>query len=72
MQMSVRTSQLYTALPDSLSIVTSCLYPDHKKLKAHLHPAPAACSNTIMPPFGAHEVPTTDELEKVVTFIHSL
>ena len=44
----------------------------HEKPLDHNHEARKANPYTIMPPFRAHEVLTADELEKVVTHIHSL
>ncbi len=47
-------------------------FPDREKLKAQIGDPRIANPNTIMPPFGAHEILTADELDKVVTYIHSL
>ncbi len=47
-------------------------FPDRDVLKSQIFDARIKNPNTIMPPFGAHEVLSKDELEKVVTYIHSL
>ena len=53
-------------------IAMKARFPDREKLKEQIHDPRIANPNSIMPPFGAHEVLTADELEKVVTFVHSL
>ncbi|MCB1754903.1 MAG: sulfur oxidation c-type cytochrome SoxX [Gammaproteobacteria bacterium] len=47
-------------------------FPDREKLKSQIYDSRVANPTTIMPPFGAHEILTADELEKVVSYIHSL
>jgi sulfur-oxidizing protein SoxX len=47
-------------------------FPDKNKLRAQISDARTNNPNTIMPPFGAHEILSTAEVDKVVEFIHSL
>jgi len=52
--------------------VMKARFPDRAVLKSQIFDSRIQNPNTIMPPFGAHEILTKDELELVVTFIHSL
>lgn len=47
-------------------------FPDKAKLRAQIWDATAANPNTMMPPFGRHEILTESEIDKVVEFIYSL
>ncbi len=47
-------------------------FPDKSKLRAQIADSRANNPNTIMPPFGAHEILSGSELDKVVEFIHTL
>lgn len=47
-------------------------FPDREKLKEQIFDARKRNANTIMPPFGAHEILTAEELERVVDYIYSL
>ena len=47
-------------------------FPDKAKLKAQIYDSRVGNPNTIMPPFGPHEVLTKSEIDKVVEFIYSL
>lgn len=47
-------------------------FPDRDKLKEQIYDARIANPDTFMPPFGAHEILTEDELEKVIKYIYSL
>ena len=47
-------------------------FPDKSKLRAQITDARTSNPNTIMPPFGAHEILSKSEIDKVVEFIHSL
>lgn len=47
-------------------------FPDKSKLRAQITDARVNNPNTIMPPFGAHEILSSSEIDKVVEFIHSL
>ena len=47
-------------------------FPDREALKSQIYDSREANPETFMPPFGAHEILTESELEKVVTYIHSL
>lgn len=47
-------------------------FPDKTALRAQIWDATAKNPNTMMPPFGRHEILTEAEIDKVVEFIHSL
>ncbi len=47
-------------------------FPDKDKLRAQIADPRMANPNTIMPPFGAHEILSASEVDKVVEFIHTL
>ena len=47
-------------------------YPDKAKLRAQIWDARRANPSTIMPPFGAHNILTEEEIDKVVEYIHTL
>ena len=47
-------------------------FPDKSKLRAQISDARTNNNNTIMPPFGPHEILSASEIDKVVEFIHSL
>ena len=47
-------------------------FPDKSLLRAQIFDARINNSNTIMPPFGSHEIVSETELDKIVEFIHSL
>ncbi len=47
-------------------------FPDRAKLRAQIYDARKNNPNTIMPPFGPHEILTDSEIDKITTFIHSL
>ena len=47
-------------------------FPDKAALRAQIWDATATNPNTMMPPFGRHEIMTEAEIDKVVEFIHSL
>ena len=47
-------------------------FPDKNELRAQISDARTKNVNTIMPPFGAHEILSSAEVDKVVEFIHSL
>jgi sulfur-oxidizing protein SoxX len=47
-------------------------FPDVKELRAQIWNASANNPNTIMPPFGRHNMLSDAEIDKIVTFIHSL
>lgn len=53
-------------------IAMKARFPDREILKQQIADARIRNPASIMPPFGAHEVLTEDEIEKVVTYIHSL
>lgn len=47
-------------------------FPDKAALRAQIWDATTKNSNTMMPPFGRHEIMTEAEIDKVVEFIYSL
>lgn len=47
-------------------------FPDKATLRAQIWDATAKNPNTMMPPFGKHEIITDAEIDKVVEFIYSL
>ncbi|VAW69485.1 Sulfur oxidation protein SoxX [hydrothermal vent metagenome] len=47
-------------------------FPDKDKLRAQIAEARTNNNNTIMPPFGPHEILSASEIDQVVEFIHSL
>ena len=47
-------------------------FPDKTKLRAQIWDASKINPQSLMPPFGRHEILTEDEIDKVVEFVHSL
>ena len=47
-------------------------YPDRAVLRSQIWDAGSRNSNTVMPPYGRHNILTEEELDLVVDFIHSL
>ena len=47
-------------------------FPDKTKLHAQIWDASKTNPQSLMPPFGRHEILTEDEIDKVVEYIHSL
>jgi len=47
-------------------------FPEKSKLRAQINDARGNNPNTIMPPFGPHEVLSGKEIDKIVEFIYSL
>jgi len=47
-------------------------FPDKSILRAQIADSRTNNPTTIMPPFGAHEILSASEIDKVVEFIHSL
>lgn len=47
-------------------------FPDKAKLRAQIWDATKANPNSIMPPFGRHDILSEDEIDKVVEFIYTL
>lgn len=47
-------------------------FPDKSKLRAQIWDSTKNNPNTMMPPFGRHEILTESEIDKVVEFIYSL
>ena len=53
-------------------IAMEARFPDVKVLRAQIWDATKNNPNTIMPPFGRHNMLSDAEIDKIVTFIHSL
>lgn len=53
-------------------IAMKARFPDKSKLRAQIAEPRTLNPNTIMPPFGAHEVLSASEIDKVVEFIYTL
>lgn len=47
-------------------------FPDKAQLRAQIWDATVKNPNTMMPPFGRHEIMSEGEIDKVVEYIHSL
>jgi sulfur-oxidizing protein SoxX len=47
-------------------------FPDRAKLRVQIFDATAANKNSMMPPFGRHNVLSDSEIDKVVAYIYSL
>ena len=47
-------------------------YPDKAALRAHIWDPTVNNPNTIMPPFGKHQILSEQELDLVVEFVNSL
>jgi len=47
-------------------------YPDKEQLHTQIWDATRYNPNSIMPPFGKHEILSNEELDRVVEFIYSL
>ena len=53
-------------------IAMKARYPDRDKLRAQIYDARVKNPNTIMIPYGPHEVMSDEEIDLVTDFIHSL
>jgi len=47
-------------------------YPDKAKLRAQIWDSTANNPNSIMPPFGRHDMLSEKDIDKITDFIHSL
>jgi len=47
-------------------------YPDKAQLRAQIWDPTVRNPDTLMPPFGKHEILSEDEIDLVVDYIHSL
>ena len=47
-------------------------FPDKAKLRAQIRDSTQINPQSLMPPFGRHEILTEDEIDKVVEYVHSL
>ena len=53
-------------------IAMAARYPDKEKLRAQIFDAQVTNPDSMMPPFGKHQILSEKELDKVVEFISSL
>jgi sulfur-oxidizing protein SoxX len=53
-------------------VAMSLRYPDKAKLRAQIWDATVANPNTIMPPFGRHQIMTEEEIDEVVEYVYTL
>ena len=53
-------------------IVMKDRFPDKSKLRSQINDSRKNNPNTMMPPFGPHEILSQGEIDKVVEFIYSL
>ena len=53
-------------------VAMSLRYPDKAKLRAQIWDATVANPNTIMPPFGRHQIITEEEIDQVVEYVYTL
>lgn len=53
-------------------VAMSARFPDKEQMRSQITDARKSNPNTIMIPFGPHEVLTKDEIDKVVEFIYTL
>ena len=53
-------------------IAMKARFPDKAKLRVQIWDATVNNPNTIMPPFGRHNILSDKEVDKIVDFIHSL
>lgn len=47
-------------------------FPDKAKLREQIYDARKANPDTVMPPYGAHQILSSDEIDKVVEYVLSL
>ena len=47
-------------------------FPDREKLRAQIHDATQFNPNSVMPPFGRHDILTPGEIDKVVEWLYTL
>ena len=47
-------------------------FPDKTKLRTQIRDSTQINPQSLMPPFGRHEILTEDEIDKVVEYVHSL
>ena len=53
-------------------IAMKARFPDKAKLRAQIWDATKANPNTIMPPFGRHQVLSEGEIDKIVEYVYTL
>jgi sulfur-oxidizing protein SoxX len=47
-------------------------YPDKARLRAQIWDATVANPNSIMPPFGRHQIVTEEEIDQIVEYVYTL
>ena len=71
------------AMPGDVSAVTSAnigpplvairaRFPDREQLRRQIWDAGLINPDTVMPPFGKHQILTTDEIELIVDYLYTL
>ena len=63
------------AMPGNIGpalVAMKARFPDKAVMRAQIWDATVKNVNSMMPPFGRHEILTEAEIDKVVEFIHSL
>ncbi|BAZ93551.1 MAG: sulfur oxidation c-type cytochrome SoxX [Gammaproteobacteria bacterium] len=53
-------------------IAMKARFPDKSKLRAQIWDSTKMNPNSMMPPFGRHDILSEDEIDKVVEFIYTL
>lgn len=53
-------------------VAMNARFPDQAKLRAQIWDATKKNPNTMMPPFGRHNILTEEEIDLVTKFVHSL
>jgi sulfur-oxidizing protein SoxX len=63
------------ALPGNIGpplVSMKARFPDKAKLRAQIWDSTKSNQNSMMPPFGRHEILTESEIDKVVEFVYTL
>ena len=53
-------------------IAMKARFPDKAKLRAQIWDATASNPNSIMPPFGRHQILSESDIDKIVEFVYTL
>lgn len=53
-------------------ILMKVRYPNKEELRAQIWDASVANPNSVMPPFGRHNILTEDEIDKITEFVYGL
>lgn len=63
------------ALPGNIGpplVAMKARFPDKEKLRAQIWDATKKNPNSMMPPFGRHDILTEEEIDKVVEYVYTL